>query len=241
MVEQGTHEELYAVPDSVYRSLVQLQEQATDRRGALSATATADLEAEEASDDDDLCVGAADDADAAAATAPSDPGAPPRASAKRVLLHKLRRGGSSSVERRGSGRPDAAKGVAADGAQGKVLPSKVKGGAQAGKEQLSSKKDAPGDGDEDEGDEELVCLRVVFRACTLCLRRVHILHRGTVCERCPGWPQLGMSDHTSICWCDAAFCRHPHGSLLCSSTVSLGMFLGFCRSLCTCMVLPLPL
>lgn len=52
MVEQGTHEELYAVPDSVYHSLVQLQEQATDRREALAAAA-GDLEAAAAADEEE--------------------------------------------------------------------------------------------------------------------------------------------------------------------------------------------
>eukprot|EP00892_Ulva_mutabilis_P010381 jgi/Ulvmu1/7715/UM039_0021.1 len=49
VVEEGTHSELYAVKESVYRSLVQLQEQATDRRGG--GGPAIDLEAAAAADE----------------------------------------------------------------------------------------------------------------------------------------------------------------------------------------------
>lgn len=48
VVEEGTHDQLYGADESVYRSLVQLQEQATDKRAALAL----DLEAAAAADEE---------------------------------------------------------------------------------------------------------------------------------------------------------------------------------------------
>ena len=47
VVEQGTHDVLFGQPDSAYRALVQLQQQAMDERAAMHAEAEAAVDEDE--------------------------------------------------------------------------------------------------------------------------------------------------------------------------------------------------
>lgn len=129
VVEQGTHEELYAVQDSVYHSLVQLQEQATDRRDALAAAAV-DLESAAAADEEEAAGIAAQHA------------------AQQLPVHGSGSGLGASLASRGSGRRTSSQ-LDASGLSKRKGEKEAAGGKGAG---------GKGGGESGEADEgELVC------------------------------------------------------------------------------------
>lgn len=148
IVEEGTHGELYAVEDSVYRSLVQLQEQATDKREG--GAPILDLEAAAAADEAAAESLAAEHAqqrqDAGGPAAGGAPAASPQVSAKAAR--------GSGAQRRGSTRDS--------------VPGPDTGSQQAGADggMVSGKKQSADGGakDVEKGEDELVRLR---HACSM--------------------------------------------------------------------------